>query len=149
MPAPTISRHDAFTAQGVTLRYPQRSWSGVRADDGAVVIALREAEIQSHFEGFSCLLWAPVIEGATEWVDRPSKRERLEHCRLAVLRSGAEGLIAYGPAAQIERDAVLTLRVEIRSGEYWALWGSRAFAPGLAPWRSARAESFGSLALAA
>ena len=42
-----ISRIEAFAAQGVTLAYPSRSWSGVREDDGAVVIAMREGENRS------------------------------------------------------------------------------------------------------
>ena len=57
-----LSRVEAFAGQGVSLRFPARSWSRVRADDGAVVIVL---------------LWAPVIEGATEWIN-----------------GGAEGLLA-------------------------------------------------------
>ena len=75
-----VSRVQAFAGQGVSLRFPARSWSGVREDDGAVVIAIREGEVQSAFDGFRCLLWAPVIEGATEWIDRPAKAERLQHC---------------------------------------------------------------------
>ncbi len=127
-----ISREQAFAAQGVTLYYPARSWSGVREEDGAVVIAIREAEVQGAFDGFRCLLWSPVIEGATEWVDRPVKQERLRHCRLAALLGGADGLLVGGPAAEVERGKVLTMRVERLGAEYWALWGSAAVAPGIA-----------------
>src|SRR4051812_23648200 len=74
-----ISRIEAFAEQGVSLAFPPRSWSGVREDDGGVVIAIREGEVQSAFDGFRCLLWSPVIEGATQWVDRPIKEERLNH----------------------------------------------------------------------
>jgi len=126
-----ISRVQAFADQGVTLAYPARSWSGVREEDGAVVIAIREGEIQSSFDGFRCLLWSPVIEGATEWLDRPIKQERLRHCRLAVLFGGADGLLVSGTSAQVERGSVIGLRVEKVGGEYWALWGSAALAPGL------------------
>ncbi len=126
-----VSRIEAFAEQGVSLRFPARSWSGVRADDGAVVIAVREGEVQSAFDGFRCLLWAPVIEGATEWIDRPAKAERLGHCRLAVLNGGAEGLLVGGPRGEVNVDSVLTLRVELREGEYWAFWGSVGCAHGV------------------
>jgi hypothetical protein len=121
-----ISRIEAFAAQGVTLAYPARSWSGVREDDGAVVIAVREGEIQSAFDGFRCLLWSPVIEGATEWVDRPIKQERLSHCRRAFAFGGADGLMVGGDRAEVERGFVLSLRVEKLGAEYWAFWGSMA-----------------------
>ncbi len=124
-----VSRVEAFAEQGVSLRFPARSWSGVRTD-GAVVIAVREGEVQSAFDGFRCLLWAPVIEGATEWIDRPEKTERLQHCRLAVLKGGAEGLLVGGPRGEVNADSVLPLRVELRQGEYWAFWGAVACAYG-------------------
>jgi hypothetical protein len=125
-----VSRVQAFVEQGVSLRFPARSWSGVREDDGAVVIAIREGEVQSAFDGFRCLLWTPVIEGATEWIDRPEKAERLRHCRLALLNGGAEGLVVGGPRAEVNAGAVLELRIELREGEYWAFWGSVACAWG-------------------
>ncbi|MGQ0651067.1 MAG: hypothetical protein ACT4P4_02180 [Betaproteobacteria bacterium] len=121
-----ISRVQAFAEQGVSLAYPQRSWSGVRADDGGVVIAIREGEIQCAFEGFRCLLWSPVIEGATEWVDRPIKHERLSHCRIAATFGGADALVVCGAAAEVERGKVFTLRVEKIGAEYWAFWGATA-----------------------
>lgn len=124
-----LSRVEAFAEQGVRLAYPTRSWSGVREEDGAVVIAMREGEIESAFDGFRCRLWSPVIESATEWVDRPAKAERLRHCRLAFLRGGADGLVALGPAAEIERGCVFPLRVERIGPEFWAFWGSLAVCP--------------------
>ena len=123
---PRLSREQAFAEQGVTLAYPARSWSGGREDDGAVVIAMRGAEIHAAFDGFRCLLWAPVIEGATEWVDRPVKQERLDHCRRAFARGGADGLVASGTAAEIDRGCVFSLRVEKIGAEYWGFWGSLA-----------------------
>ena len=132
VPSSRVSRMQAFEDQGVALSYPQRSWSGVRALDGGVVIAMREGEIQAAFDGFRCLLWSPVIEGATEWVDRPMKRERLGHCRLAFALGGADGLVTRGPAAQVDRDAVFPLRVEKVRQEYWAFWGTLACAPEIA-----------------
>lgn len=121
-----VTRVQAFSDQGVTLKYPSRSWSGVREEDGAVVIAIRESEIQSSFDGFRCLLWAPVIEGATEWVDRPAKQERLGHCRLALSHGGADALVVAGPNAEVEQNFVLPLRVERIGAEFWAFWGSLA-----------------------
>lgn len=122
-----MSRIEAFAAQGVTLKYPQSSWSGIRGDDGCVVIAIRDTDIQVSLDGFSCLLWAPR-SGAGE---RPIRQERLEHCRLAALRGGAEGLLVCGKAAQVEPGVLLTLRVEKRRGEFWALWGSASRAASL------------------
>src|SRR5687768_10281117 len=62
MHATGISRTDAFRAQGVVLTSAQSSWSGIREDDGAVVIAIRAADIHADLQGCHCLLWAPVIE---------------------------------------------------------------------------------------
>lgn len=123
-----MSRAQAFAAQGVTLSYPEHSWSGIRDEDGAVVIAIREADIERAFDGFRCLLWTPAIEGAAQGVYGCARRERLRHCRLAVLHGGADGLLVGRDSAQVERDALLTLRVELRGGEYWAHWGSAASA---------------------
>ena len=97
---------------------------GVRRRDGVVVLAIREGDVQVRGEGYRCLLWGPVVEGATEWVDRPSKQERLEHCRIAALHGGGEGLVVRGEAAQVDCSAVLALHVEKRGAEYWATWGS-------------------------
>jgi len=118
-----ISRIQAFADQGVTLTYPARSWSGVRGDDGVVVIAIREGEVQASAEGFSCLLWSPIIEGATEWVDRPIRRERLGHCRLASAFGGADGLLVGGERAEVDAQLVLSLRIEKIGAEFWAFWG--------------------------
>lgn len=119
-----VSRIQAFEEQGVSLIYPSRSWSGIRKSDGSVVIALREGEVQPFREGFRCLLWAPVIESATEWVDRPIKAERLEHCRVAAADGGADALIVRGSGAEVERGVTVGLRVELRRGEYWGYWGT-------------------------
>lgn len=129
---PKISRLEAFAEQGVSLAYPARSWSGVREDNGGVVIAIREGEVQSAFDGFRCLLWSPVIEGATQWVDRPIKQERLSHCRLAWTFGGADGLIVRGVAAEVDRDTLVPLRVEKVGAEYWAFWGTATCVPQLA-----------------
>ena len=118
-----ISRRDAFAAQGVSLKFAQRSWSGIRGDDRYVVIAIRHEDVLASSEGLRCLLWssgACSIHGT----DRPSRDERREHCRLARFRGNADVLVVYGQAAEVERDAVVSVRVELRHGEYWAVWGS-------------------------
>jgi len=126
-----FSRVMAFDAQGVTLRYPSHSWSGVRDTDGAVVIAIRATCIQVDDAGCSCLLWSPAV-AAKESMERASHEERLEHCRLAVRYGAADGLLAYGDGAAFEADEVIALLV-VRVGDlYWARWGSmkRAENPG-------------------
>jgi hypothetical protein len=40
MPERRLPRANAFAARGVTLKYPDRSWSGVSARDGNVVLAM-------------------------------------------------------------------------------------------------------------
>src|SRR5437879_12925795 len=105
-PARRLSRVHAFEAQGVTLRYPARSWSGVRFDDGVVVFALRECDVEGHDDGFSCLLWAPPTEGTPHAVDRPCRPERLENCRLALVHGGEDGLIVWDDAGVVECDAI-------------------------------------------
>ena len=114
----------------------------MRLKDGAVVLAIRECDVHGDDEGFSCLLWTPVIEATTEWVDRPSKQERLEHCRLAIVHGGADGLLVCGEAALVEPDAILALRVEKRRDEYWATWGFAARTQTPERAREARFASF-------
>jgi hypothetical protein len=129
VPPRRLSRVEAFTEQGVTLAYPPRSWSGVREVDGAIVIAIREGEVECAMDGFRCLLWSPVIEGATEWVDRPIKAERLHHCRLASFFGGADGLLVGSARGEVSAGSVLAMRVEKRDQEYWAYWGLAARSP--------------------
>jgi hypothetical protein len=119
-----LSRFRAFEMRGVTLKYPSRSWGGVRADDGAVILALWAGDVFSDSHGSSCLLWTPYCEGAHGWQDNASGQERLEHCRLAVVHGGAEGLLVYGDSAAVDPEIVLALRVVKRGADYWAKWGS-------------------------
>ncbi|HUG76140.1 MAG TPA: hypothetical protein VML57_01500 [Burkholderiales bacterium] len=135
-----LPRPLAFKAQGVALKFPARSWSGIRCDDGAVVIAIREGDVQLGDEGCSCLLWAPLAEGAAPWVDRPIRQERLEHCRLAVLHGGADGLILRGAGAEADPYELLALHVEKLGGEYWARWGAAARSMPVPPFAEAQAE---------
>lgn len=136
------SRLMAFRAQGITLRYPSHSWSGVRGDgeDGVVVVAIRATDVQVHDWGCSCLLWSPAA-GPGEALDRASHQERLEHCLLAVCHGAAEALVAYGQDAGFNADEVIALSVVKIGDQYWARWGSVARAedstryrlPGMGP----------------
>ena len=121
---PLLSRFRAFEMRGVTLKYPSRSWGGVRADDGVVILALWAGDIFSDSHGSSCLLWTPYGDGAHGWGDKACSEERLEHCRLAVLHGGAEGLLVYGDTAAVDPEIVLALRVVKRGADFWAKWGS-------------------------
>jgi hypothetical protein len=122
---PQISIVQAFKAQGVNLKYPARSRSGIRWDDGAVVIAIEESDVHASADGFCCRLWAPISETRKAPVDWPSMKERLEHCRLAARHGGADGLLIH-KGALVEADFVLTLHVARRGPEYWASWGTSA-----------------------
>jgi hypothetical protein len=81
----------------------------------------------------SYLLWAPNIDAARPWSDTPGGKERLEHCRIALERGAAEGLLIYGKRVagappkdngtktdRVDAETVLELRVEKRGEEYWA-----------------------------
>ena len=135
-----ISLAQAFTAQGVTLRDPQRSWSGVRDADGAVVIAIRKSAIQATDRGFRCLLWAPL--GERQETDEPRMEERLAHCRLALLVGNADGLVVSG-TDQVQPGSLLAMEIEKWHEQYWATWrfaAPIAIRPGKASWRSEPAE---------
>jgi hypothetical protein len=125
-----LSRQEAFTAQGVTLAAADSSWSGLRDEDGSVVFALADTEIEPCRDGFRCRLWAPLMDRTGPAAQRVASLERLTHCLLARAMGGADGLVVAGPLAQVERNSILTLRVEQQRGEYWARWGSACTAPG-------------------
>ncbi len=125
-----LSRQEAFVAQGVTLRSAETSWSGLRDDDGSVVFAIRDAEIEPDVEGFRCLLWSPLMAIAEVVLAGATRRERLEHCLLAQAWGAADGLVVGGAGSDVERGAIVTLRVTERRGEYWAIWGQLRAAPG-------------------
>jgi len=120
MPERRLPRANAFAARGVTLKYPDRSWSGVSVRDGAVVLAMRTIDVRVNDDGCSCLLWARAMD----WVHGPSQQERLEHCQLAMLHGTAEGLLDYGESAGVDLDESVSLRVIRIGSEYWAKWGS-------------------------
>jgi hypothetical protein len=122
-----VSIGQAFKAQGVSLKFPVHSRSGIRWDDGTVVIAIEESDVHASADGFFCRLWTPVFEMRAAAVNWPSMQERLEHCRLGARHGGADGLLIQR-GALVEADVVLTLHVERRRSEYWASWGSSACA---------------------
>ncbi len=118
-----LSVAQAFKAQGVALKYPSRSRSGIRWEDGAVVIAIDEAEVHASAEGFRCLLWSAVPQTRAPGPDRTILRERLEHIRLAARHGSADGLLIKRGGV-VTANAVLALQVKRRLGEYWATWGA-------------------------
>ena len=120
-----VSVAEAFRTHGVTLKYPSRSRSGIRWDDGMVVIAVDTAQVRESAEGFRCLLWAPRHDIGAGDDDSSSAKERLEHCRLAARHGGADGLLVE-EGGVVEPDTLLTLYVERRGREYWASWGNIA-----------------------
>ena len=117
-----VTRTKAFEMHGVSPR--NRTWSrgGVRTD-GAVVLTLRVEDVQAAGVGKACLLWGPNVGGARPWSDSPGGQERLEHCRMALERGAAEGLLIYGAKTdRVDAQTVLKLQVEKRDDEYWATW---------------------------
>jgi hypothetical protein len=117
-----VTRTKAFEMHGVSPR--NRTWSrgGVRTD-GAVVLTLRVDEVQPAAVGKACLLWGPNVAGSRPWSDSPGGQERLEHCRMALERGAAEGLLIYGAKTdRVDAQTVLKLQVEKRDDEYWATW---------------------------
>lgn len=136
-----VPRSRAFAARGVYLKDPGKSWSGIRKEDGTVVIALWKAAVELKDGACACLLWAPNRKGARPWSDTDAGRERLDHCRLAAGGANAEGLLVHGEALDgrlpedracsvlgIDPGTVISLAVEQRGDEYWAIWGKRRLA---------------------
>lgn len=115
-----LPRASAFQAHDVVLKYPESSWSGVSERDGRVVLAMKAHDVHIGAGGCSCLLWAATMD----WADVAAKRERREHCELAMLQGTAQGLFAYGLALGMDPSESVSLRVIRICGEYWAKWGS-------------------------
>lgn len=127
-----VARGKAFEMHGVIPG--NRVWSrgGVRAD-GVVVLSLRADEVQKTEGSDSYLLWAPNIDNSRPWSDTTGGKERLEHCRIALERGVAEGLLIHGKRVagappkdngaskdRVDAENVLRLSVEKRGEEYWA-----------------------------
>jgi hypothetical protein len=111
-----LTRVRAFGERGVTLKFPSRSWSGVRPDDGAVILAMRARDMRTDRHGSRCVL----VGKHSRTMDRAAAEETLKHCRLAERHGKAEGLLAYGDEAMVDPDVVLSIRVVRRGTEYWA-----------------------------
>lgn len=133
-----ISRGKAFETRGVFLQDARTSWGGVRKSDGTVVISLWADAIESASGSCSYLLWAPNLNGSRPWSDKAAGKERLEHCKLALKGSPAEGLLVYGDRLDghlpedkarsvhgVDPETVLRFQVEQRGNEYWATWGKK------------------------
>lgn len=130
-----VARSKAFEMHGVSLNNRYWSRSGIRPADGAVVLTVWAADVQKAKGGNSCLLWAPNVAGSRPWSDKPGGKERLAHCRLALERGEAQGLLVYGEGLEgslpedkalsvdgVDAENVLDLRIEMRGEEYWATW---------------------------
>ena len=117
LPPGTVPRGKAFEKHGVAVRHRVWSRGGLR-EDGAVVLAVLADTVQKVDGADHYLLWAPNIDDARPWSDSPGGRERLEHCRIALERGDAAGLLMYDK--RVDADNVLSLRVEKRGDEYWA-----------------------------
>lgn len=116
---------DAFLARGVVLAQPEASRSGVRTSDGAVLIALRARDVLESVHEYRCLLWSPGLRSAPDvpTVRVIQQRERFFHCKLAAARGEAFALVTHGADDAVARDAALLgVDVELRRGEYWAVW---------------------------
>ena len=115
-----VTRAKAFEMHGVSPRNRKWSRGGVRTD-GAVVLTVRAEEVQEAGARKACLLWGPTLGEP----DSPGAQERLEHCRIALERGAAEGLLVYSGATKADRvdaQTVLKLEIEKRNDEYWATW---------------------------
>ena len=112
-----VTRGRAFETHGVSLRNRVWSLGGLRSD-GAVVLAVRGDGVQKKDDLHSYLLWAPNTDDAHPWSNTPGGQERLEHCRIALERGCAKGLLLY--AKGVAAGTLLELRVEKRGEEYWA-----------------------------
>jgi hypothetical protein len=139
------TRGAGFALRGVTPK--SRIWSrgGVRAADGAVVLALWADDAQSGDGQMRWLLWAPNVEGARAWSDSAGGKERLAHCKAALEQGRAEALRTYGVRLEdalpeervrhldgVDSSHPLVLSVEKRGEEYWGIWDCHSYAPTLA-----------------
>jgi hypothetical protein len=127
-----VTRRKAFEMHGVNPVSRMWSCGGIRGD-GVVVLTVRADERHKTGGEDSYLLWAPNIGDSRPWSDSAGGKERLEHCRIALERGAAEGLLIYGKRVagappkdnrtktdRVDADTVLKLRVEKRGEEYWA-----------------------------
>jgi hypothetical protein len=134
-----LSRARAFRCHGVTLKFPARSRSGLRSDDGMVVFAMPAGAVRMDEWGSMCPLWLPADRASESAGSRSISEEVLEHCRLAVRHGIAEGFVLHPGGPFPHGPELLALRVIKAGEEYWAKWGCAARAE--LPRRHALAES--------
>lgn len=135
-----LSLECAFSAQGVELNHPS-SWSGIRWDDGGIVIAIRQTEVRASVDGFTCLLWSPLGERRRDSSDEPRMEERLAHCRLAAHAGTAQGLLVDGTDQDVRLGSIVSMHVEKLQNRYWAKWGFAArfgSRPSISDWAGER-----------
>lgn len=131
-----ISRSKAFELRGVYLQDPGWSRGGVRKADGMVVVTIWAGDVRAADGGCSYLLWSPNVAGSCTWSDTPGGKERLEHCRLALERGEAEGLLVHGARIEgslpddkaqsidgVDPEVLVRMNVEMRGKEFWGTWG--------------------------
>ncbi len=131
-----ISRSKAFELRGVYLQDPGWSRGGVRKTDGMVVVTIWAGDVRAADGGCSYLLWSPNVAGSCTWSDTPGGKERLEHCRLALERGEAEGLLVHGSRIEgslpddkaesidgVDPEVLVRMHVEMRGKEFWGTWG--------------------------
>lgn len=136
-----IPRTRAFEAQGIFLQDPRTSWGGIRKSDGTVIMALWAEAIESGDGACRYLLWAPNVGGSRPWSEMAAGRERLAHCKQAMERGSAQGLLVYGRTLQgripedkayavhgVDAETVLSFEVQLSGAEYWAVWGKASAA---------------------
>ncbi len=136
---PLVSRTKAFEMRGVKLRNTRWSWGGIRESDGSIVFTVWASDIEKTGGTCRYMLFGPDRGGDRPWSDTAGGKERLAHCRIAVQRGEAEGLLIYGerrgtdiPLDDVSKvtgadpQTVLRFRVERRGEEYWAVWSNKA-----------------------
>jgi hypothetical protein len=121
-----LSRARAFRWHGIALKFPARSRSGMRSDDGMVVFAMPAAAVRMDEWGSMCPLWLPADRASESAAGSAISEEVLEHCRLAVRHGIAEGFVLHSEATSPHGPELLALRVVKAGEEYWAKWGSAA-----------------------
>lgn len=133
-----VSRAFAFGMHGVHLANRFWSRSGVTTG-GDVMFALWADDIRRDATGSRCLLWAPNADGNRPWSETPGGQERLAHCKAAVERGNARGLLTFGTRLEgvlpeqkvasmdgVDAESVLEIQVERDGESYWAVWGLKA-----------------------
>jgi len=120
----TIGKVRAFALARASLTNVRTAWDGVR-DDGTVVFMGWQDDFQKTGNVYECRIWKANSPAA----DRIGARERWRNiCRL--VETGDTGLllvaIAANHAAETREvtdvlDAIYTVRVEQRDGDYFAV----------------------------